>query len=71
MAKKEEMTYSNALAELEEIVALIENEDIEMDSLLEKVKRASLLLKVCRAKLRETEEEVKKVLVDIGEEKEE
>jgi exodeoxyribonuclease VII small subunit len=67
MTKKSEMTYSAALAELEEIVSAIENEDVEVDSLLEKVKRASFLLRYCKEKLRHTEAEVKKVLAETGE----
>jgi exodeoxyribonuclease VII small subunit len=67
---KRELTYSQALAELEKIVEDIENEDIEVDRLLEQTKRASYLLRYCREKLKTTEGEVKKVLEEIGEEKE-
>ena len=67
MRKNNEITYSEALAELEGIVAAIENEEVEVDSLLEKVKRASFLLRYCKEKLRHTEAEVKKVLSEIAE----
>ncbi len=40
----------------------IENESIDVDQLSEKVKRASLLLKICSDKLRLTEKEVEKIL---------
>jgi exodeoxyribonuclease VII small subunit len=63
------LTYTKAISELEEIVKEIENEDVEVDNLLEKVKRASFLIKYCKEKLRNTEEEVKKVLSSLEEDK--
>ena len=59
------ITYTQAVTELEAIVKDIENEDVEVDHLLEKVKRASVLIKYCKEKLRDTEGEVKKVLTSI------
>jgi len=53
------------LTELEEILNEIESEEINVDLLAEKVKRASYLIKFCKGKLRNTEEEVKKVLSEI------
>ena len=61
MAEKK-LTYSQAAAEIEAIVKEIEQEDVEVDHLLEKVKRASFLIKYCKEKLRDTEAEVRKVL---------
>ncbi|MCX8030666.1 MAG: exodeoxyribonuclease VII small subunit [Thermodesulfovibrionales bacterium] len=59
------MKYSEALSELEKIVKQIENEEIDIDTLTEKIKRADYLCKFCRAKLRSTEEEVKSILREI------
>jgi exodeoxyribonuclease VII small subunit len=59
------MTYSLALTELEKIISEIESEEINVDILAEKVKRASDLIRFCKGKLRNTEEEVKKVLSEI------
>ena len=59
---KKEPTYSKAMQELESIIEEIESESIEVDTLAEKVKRASHLIGLCRGKLRDTEGEVKKVL---------
>jgi exodeoxyribonuclease VII small subunit len=59
------LTYQKAVEELEEIVNDIENESISVDELSEKVKRASLLIRLCKAKLMKTEEEVTKVLEEI------
>ncbi|MCX8082744.1 MAG: exodeoxyribonuclease VII small subunit [bacterium] len=64
------LTYKKAISELEEIVREIENEEIDVDNLLDKVKRASFLIKYCKAKLRDTEAEVKEVLSSLEEDKE-
>ncbi len=60
------LTYEKAIAELEEIVNKIESEEISVDELSEKVKRASELIKICKAKLFSTEEEVNKILKEIS-----
>lgn len=65
MAK--DISYSDALNELNEIAREIENESIAVDELTKKLKRASELITLCRAKLRLTEEEVKKIIGEMGE----
>lgn len=67
MSKTKQISYSRALSELEKIIAEIESEETDLDVLSEKVKRAASLIKLCRAKLRSTEEEVKKALSEIEE----
>lgn len=62
---KNKSTYSAAILELEEIVSEIENADIGVDELSEKVKRASELIKICKDRLYKTEEEVSAVLKEI------
>jgi exodeoxyribonuclease VII small subunit len=64
MAKKD-ISYKEAVAEIEEILHQIENEELDIDILSEKVKRVSILLKLCKKKLHQTEEEVQKILDDI------
>ena len=66
--KNEKLSYSKAYAEIEEILKGIEEEEINMDVLIEKVKRASYLIKYCKDKLKNTETEVKKVFEDIDKE---
>ncbi len=61
------MTYSLALTELQQIINEIESEEINVDVLAEKVRKAAFLIKFCKDRLRNTEEEVKKVLSEIGE----
>lgn len=67
---KNKTTYSAAIHELEAIVSEIENADIGVDELSEKVKRASELIKICKDKLYKTEEEVSAVLKEIESSKE-
>lgn len=52
---KKEMTYSAAFTELEKLVEQVESDQIPLDSLAEKVKKANELIKICEAKLRSIE----------------
>jgi len=63
---KKEIPYTQAIEELEEIVSSIENEDVNVDELSVKVKRAAELIKICKSKLHNTEEEVNNILKDIN-----
>lgn len=58
-------TYSDAIVELEQIVAEIESAAIGVDELSEKVKRAAWLIKFCRNKLSSTDKEVTDILKSI------
>lgn len=71
MTEKKKFTYAQAIGELEGIINDIEAENIDVDILTEKVKRATYLIKFCKRNLRTTEEEVKKVLSEIEEKPEE
>lgn len=53
-------TYEKAYAELEEIVASLEGDDVPIDTLAEKIKSATELIQFCKTKLRSTEEEFEK-----------
>ncbi len=70
MSKSKEQTYSQALKELEKIVKEIESEEVDVDILAEKIKRASQLISFCKGKLRTAEDEVKKVLAEMGDDAE-
>ena len=65
MRDKKEMTYKEAIAEIEEILQQIENDEPDVDQLSEKVKRLSFLVTWCREKLHNTEEEIEKILKEI------
>ena len=60
MAKKV-ISYNDALYEIETILNEIENNDIEIDQLSDKVKRVSFLLETCKSKLLKTEEQIEKI----------
>jgi exodeoxyribonuclease VII small subunit len=60
------LTYQAALDELNQIAIDMESEKISIDELAEKVKRASLLLRFCNAKLKSTEDDVRKILGEIN-----
>lgn len=59
---KKNISYNEAMAEIELILRKIEQEELDVDDLSEKVKRVSGLIKMCKEKLHTTEEEVEKVL---------
>jgi exodeoxyribonuclease VII small subunit len=61
----EKITYSEAFEELQNIVNEIEQGEITVDELSEKVKRATVLIKVCKQKLSTTEEDVSKILNEL------
>ena len=61
------VTYSDAISEIEEILEKIENEELDVDELAEKVKRVSVLLKICKDKLLKTNEQVEQILKEMDE----
>ena len=65
MGKK--ITYTEAFTELQEIVTEIENEEIGIDLLEFRIKRASELLKICRDKLYKTDKSVTDIFKEITE----
>lgn len=68
MTKKKDVTYKEALAELELIMEKLEKEEVDIDDLSGLVKRASELLALCRDKIYKTEHEVEKILLDLEKE---
>lgn len=61
----EEINYTDAHKELQEIVSEMENSEIRIDELDIKIKRASELLKICKDKLFKTEMNVQEILEEI------
>lgn len=61
MAKKE-IKYEEAVAQLEEIVDKMENDELDIDQLSDQLKRAKELVKLCKDKLTKTDEEIKRLL---------
>ncbi len=65
---KEKQSYKEAMAEIEQIVACMEENKLDVDELGAKVKRVSELIAFCKAKLHDTEEEVENILKTMDEE---
>lgn len=63
----EDMTYSKAMSELEAIVAKMQSDACDIDSLAGYTTRALQLLKYCKEKLFTTDQEVKKCLEALSE----
>ena len=59
---KNDMKYEEAMRELERIVAKMENDEPDIDSLGEQLRRAQQLIKLCKAKLTKTDKEIKDIL---------
>lgn len=61
MAAKKQ-TYEDAITKLEEIVFQIENNELSIDQLGDKLKEAQNLIKFCKDKLYKADEEIRKIL---------
>ena len=61
MAKKQ-LTYGEATAQIEKILARLRSEEMDVDTLAAEVKRATKLIASCKERLRKAEEEVNKIL---------
>ena len=59
----DELTYSQALAELEKIVATLQSDKCDIDSMVALTRRATELLTSCRNRLTTTEEQLRTTLV--------
>ncbi|MBQ5843297.1 MAG: exodeoxyribonuclease VII small subunit [Alistipes sp.] len=61
MTKKIELSYSEAMAEIESILSALQSDNCDVETLTQKVKRASELITLCRKKLRKAETSVEKL----------
>ena len=59
---KKETKYEEAMAELQDIVRRMENDELDIDQMTVQLKRAQELIKLCKDKLTKTDEEIKKIL---------
>lgn len=59
-------SYSDAIAELEKIVEKIQRDDCRIDDMRNYVKRSVELLNYCKKELFHTDEELKRLLEDLG-----
>ncbi len=59
---KKNIKYEEAVRELENIVAQMENGQLDIDTLSAQLARAQELVEVCKSKLLKTDNEIKKLL---------
>jgi len=64
MAKKI-ISYSEAIGEIESIIEKMDNKELDIDALSENVTRVTELIKICKKKLKTTEEQIEKTLNEI------
>lgn len=63
---KQKINYTQAVNELETILAELENNnDIDMEQISEKVKKASELLAFCKKQLHEIDADLEKILEEL------
>lgn len=62
MATKKKETYAQAMARLEDIVSRIDNNELEIDELAEKIKEANEIIAFCSDKLTKADREIEKLL---------
>ena len=63
--QQKKIPYKEAISEIEEILQKIENQELDVDELSDKVKRVYYLIKICKDKLHSTEKEVEKILAEM------
>lgn len=61
MSKNNTSSYDEALQELQTIVQQLQDNQIPMDELSAKIKRAARLIEYCQEKLRSTEEDIQEL----------
>ena len=58
--------YAEALAELEDILAELEDGDVDIDRLAERVRRAAELLELCRGRIEDARVEVTRIVAELA-----
>lgn len=64
MSKNEDLTFEQALTQLEDVVTQLEKDDVPLDKLIEYYQRGMELVKISNNKLKSAEEKMAKVLND-------
>ena len=59
---QKELSYAEAIAEVEQIVAKFANGQMDVDTMAADVKRATELIALCKARLAKAEKEVAEIL---------
>jgi exodeoxyribonuclease VII small subunit len=58
----DEISYTDALAELENILSAIEEDQVDVDDLALKVKRSAELIRLCRSRIEAATTEVEAIV---------
>lgn len=61
----EAITYAAALRELEEILLGLERDNVDVDHLAERVRRASELIRLCRERISTAQLQIEQVVTDL------
>lgn len=65
LTAEDELDYSSALGELEEILADLDDERLNVDLLATKVERASTLITFCRSRITAARTQVSQIVADL------
>ena len=65
MEQTNEMTYTQAVSELEQLVQKMQDPQCSIDNLSEYTRRSKQLLDICRKKLTAADEQLMQILADI------
>ena len=65
MEENTEMTYTQAVTELEELVKKMQDPQCSIDNLTDYTKRSKQLLDICRSKLTAADNQLKQILATI------
>ena len=61
----EEPSYREALAELEDILAAIEEEQVDVDELAVKIRRSADLIRLCRSRIEAAEIAIEEIVAEL------
>ena len=61
----EDVGYAEAVSELEDILGELEADDVDVDRLAERVRRAADLIELCRGRLTDARVEITRIVADL------
>jgi exodeoxyribonuclease VII small subunit len=60
-----EMSYADAMGELEALLDELDRDDVDIDALAAKVRRAAEIITLCRERITAVEMEIEQIVVDL------
>ncbi|MGI9607473.1 MAG: exodeoxyribonuclease VII small subunit [Acidimicrobiales bacterium] len=63
----DDLSYGEALGELEDILSELEDESLDVDTLADRVERASHLIRFCRGRITTARTQVEQIVADLDE----